>query len=410
MAKPASVLVIDQDVTTLEALRVGLSNDGLRIEAHADPREALRAFAVARFDAVIAEVGVPRVGGLSVLARVRQYDPSVPVILLSGPASVQRAAEAVKDGAFDYVVKPFRVAKVRAVVERALEIRRLLAEVERLRAEVGGGGRCDELIAQSPAMAPVVDAVRRAAASDCAVLIVGGPGTGRELVARTIHRMGRRAAGPFVVGDCALLGEGLVESELFGHVRGAFPGAVAARPGLVETADGGTLLLEAIGELSKAAQRRLLTVLDMGELRPLGGTSARAVDVRLVAATTADLAAAVEARRFRSDLHGRIAAIRIALPELGERRDDIPLLAQYFVKRMCARVGIEAPTISSEAMAQLLAGSWPGNVRQLRETLERATLLADRGVIRPEHFVNPAAAADDVVGGHVGRSRLAAGP
>ncbi len=409
MATPATVLVIDHDVTTLEALRVGLSNGGLRIEAHADPREALRAFAVARFDVVIAEVGVPRVGGLSVLARVRHEDPSVPVILLADAASVQQAAEAVKDGAFDYVVKPFRVAKIRAVVERALEIRRLVAEVERLRADAGGG-RCDELIAQSPAMAPVVDAAHRAAASDCAVLIVGAPGTGRELVARTIHRMGRRAAGPFVVGDCALLGEGLVESELFGHVRGAFPGAVADRPGLIEAADGGTLLLDAIGELSKAAQRRLLAVLDTGQLRPLGGTSARAVDVRLVAATTTDLAAAVGARRFRSDLHGRIAAIRIALPELRKRRDDIPLLAQYFVKRLCGRVGVEPPTISSEAMAQLLAGSWPGNVRQVRETLERATLLADRGVIRPEHFVNPAAAVDEAASGDAGVSSLAAGP
>ncbi len=396
MAKRANVLVIDHDVTTLEALRVGLANNGLAVEAHADLSEAIRAFAGKRFDVVICDAAIPRVEGLGVLQRVHRHDPTIPVILLASPASVPAAVEAVKRGAFDYVEKPFRAAKVMALVKRALEVRRLREEVARLRAEVRTGGSCDEMIAQSPAMAAALEAVRRAAASDSSVLITGAPGTGKELVARTIHRMSARTGKPFVAADCSALGEGLVESELFGHARGAFPGAVADHQGLFEAADGGTLFLDAIGELSKAAQVRLLTAVEEREVRPLGSTAARPVDVRLVVAAPTSLAAAVRARRFRKDLCVRLSTVQVVLPALRERPEDIPLLANYFVKKMRASIGGEPPAISPEAMKQLLVVPWPGNVRQLRDTMERAALLADGNTIRPEHLDDPVAAAQRI--------------
>jgi two-component system response regulator AtoC len=390
MEKHASVLVIDHDVTSMEALRIGLHNNGLAVESYADAREAFRALAGARFDVVIADARVGPVDGLDVLACVHRHDPDVPVIVLAADGAVAAAAEAVRRGAFDYVQKPFEVSRVRALVERALEVRRLRQEVARLRAEVRLAPAGEEIIAQSAAMAPVFEAVRRAAAGDSSVLIVGAPGTGRELVARTIHRASPRAGKPFVVADCAALGNGLLESEVFGHVRGAFAGALADRPGLFDAAAEGTLFLDSVTELSKAAQARLLRVLEEGAVQPLGSAAARRVNVRLVAGAHADLGEAVRTSRFREDLGYRLSAGQVLLPPLRERPEDVPLLAHYFVKRLCLRLGREPLAISPEAMQQLSAGAWPGNVRELRDRMERAVLLAKGETIRPEDLEEPA--------------------
>jgi DNA-binding NtrC family response regulator len=384
MDQHANVLVIDHDVTSMEALRIGLHNNGLAVESYADAREAFRALAGARFDVVIADARVAPVDGLDVLACVHRHDPNVPVIVLAAQGAVAAAVEAVRRGAFDYVQKPFEVSRVRALVERAVEVRRLRQEVARLQAELRSAPAGEELIAQSPAMAPALEAVRRAAAGDSSVLIVGAPGTGRELVARTIHRASPRAGKPFVVADCSSLGDGLLESELFGHVRGAFAGAVADRPGLFETTAGGTLFLDAVTELSKAAQTRLLRVLEEGVVQPLGSASARRVNVRLLAGAHMDLGEALGASRIGEDLSYRLSTVQVPLPALRERPEDVPLLAHYFVKRLCLRLGREPLAISPEAMQRLSADAWPGNVRQLRDTMERAVLLARGEAIQPE--------------------------
>ena len=396
MATQAHVLIIDADVTTLEALRVGLAKNGFLVEAHADAHEAYRALAARPFDVVVSSVGVPQADGRGLLKRVTQCDPAVPVIFLAGGSVSPSTLGALRKGAFDIVEGAVRVPRVRALVERALEIRRLRQEVERLRAEARTGACPGELIGQSAAMVAVLEAIRRAAAGTGCVLVRGAPGTGKELVARTIHRLSTRAGRPFVAMDCATPGEGPVESELFGHVRRAFPGAVSDHAGLIETTDGGTLFLNSIEELSKAAQVRLLTAIDERAIRPLGSTASRPVEARLIAGTSLDLAAAVERQRFRDDLLARLGAARIVLPELNERPDDIPLLANYFVKATCARLGMPAPPISPEAMAGLTARPWPGNVQELRNLMERAALLTSGGEIRPEHLGEPHGSATTV--------------
>jgi DNA-binding NtrC family response regulator len=386
----AHILIIDQDVTTLEALRVGLASDGFIIEAHADPAEAFRALGAGRFDVVVADIAVPPVEGLGVLERAQRYDAAVPVIFLAAPAAMATAADAVKQGAFDCIERPVRPAKLKALIERALEVRRLREEVVRLRAELSDDGCSGELIAHSPVMAHVVELMHLAAGTDGHVLIAGARGTGKQLVARTIHMLSRRAGKPFVAADCAVLARGQPESALFGHVRGAYPGAAADQRGLFEAADGGALFLNAVDELSKPAQLRLLKALDERLVRPLGSTAAQAVDVRLIAATTADLPAAVREQRFRKDLYERLSTTHIALPQLHERREDIPLLAYLFVKRTCARLGSDNITIGPETMQRLLAQPWPGNVAELRQIMERAVLIADGRQMRPEHLDDPA--------------------
>jgi DNA-binding NtrC family response regulator len=382
----AHILIIEQNVTTLEALRVGLASNGFLVEAHADPAEAFRALDTGRYDVIVTGASVPHVEGIGVLDRVQRRDASVPVIVLAARSA---AGDAVKRGAFDTVEAPVRVGKVRAVIERALEVRCLREEVARLRAELNNAGRAGELIAHSPAMARVVELADSAATTDADLLITGAPGTGKQLVARSIHAMSRRAGTPFVVADGALLARAQIESALFGHVRGAFPGAAVDHHGAFEAADGGTLFLNAVDELSKPAQLRLVRVLDERAVRPLGSTGPRPVDVRFVAASTVDLAAAVNGQRVRRDLYERLSTVHIALPLLRERRDDIPLLAHHFVKRTCARLGSDGVTISPEAMQCLLDRPWPGNVDELRDTMERAVLTADSTQIRPEHLAEP---------------------
>ncbi|MBN1916813.1 MAG: sigma-54-dependent Fis family transcriptional regulator [Verrucomicrobia bacterium] len=389
MATRAQVLIIDADVTTLEALRVGLAKNGFTVEAHADAHEAYRALAARPFDVVIASLGVPQAEGRKLLERVKQGDPTVPVIFLANGSACSSAVEALRQGAFDIVEGPIRVPKVRSLVERAIEVRRLREEVARLRAEMLAGTCPDELIGQSPPLVAVLEAIRRAAADTGCVLLCGAPGTGKELAARTIHRLSTRASKPFVAVDCAALNEAFVESELFGHVRGAFPGAFADHASLIETADGGTLFLNSIDVLSKAAQVRLLKVIDERVIRPLGSTASRPVEARLVAGTATDPATAAGRRRVREDLLARLSTVRIALPELKERSEDIPLLANFFAKTMGARLGTPPPAISPKAMAILMDRPWPGNVRQLRDVVERAALLTDSAQICPEHLGEP---------------------
>jgi DNA-binding NtrC family response regulator len=319
---------------------------------------------------------MPDLDGLHVLRRLATAQPGVPVVILTAFASIETAIEAVRAGAHDYLSKPFRMEEIKVVVRRTLETRRLAQENLQYRQELRERYRFENLVGHSPQMVEIYKLIARVAALDTTVLIQGETGTGKELVARAIHYASPRAARPFVVVDCAALPEALFESELFGHERGAFTGAVSARRGLLETSDGGTCVLDEVGELSPAMQAKLLRTLQERTVRRVGGNEPIAVDVRLIAATNRDLAARVSAGAFRQDLFYRLHVVTLTLPPLRERAQDIPLLAQHFLDKFARAHGRPAKRLAPEALARLGAHGWPGNVREMEHAIERAVALA----------------------------------
>jgi len=376
MARAAAIelLVVDDDPEFRDTLVRRFERSGFSVRGAATGEEALALAARRNFDVAVFDVMMPGMSGLELLEKFRTQFPDCQVIMLTGQGTIESAVEAMRLGAYNYLTKPFPLRDLEVQIEKAYERGRLQRENEQLRSLLARSQPPSEMIGRSPAMQEVFRLIEKAGPSGKAILIQGESGTGKELVARALHRASPRADKPLVVINCAALPETLLESELFGHEKGAFTGAVAAKPGLFEMADGGTLFIDEIGEMPGALQAKLLRVLEDGSMRRVGSLQERKVDVRLLAATNRDLQKEVQAGRFREDLYYRINVMSLELPPLRERTGDIPLLVQHFLG--------PGWDIEPEAMARIEAYSWPGNVRQLINAIERAKILADDRVIR----------------------------
>ena len=384
------ILIVDDEPDMAENCQRILSRAGHRCLTVTDPREALKLLESEHPDLLLTDLKMPGVDGMELLRGARQVDPQMPVIIRTAFATIESAVLAVKAGAFDYLAKPFSADQLTLSVERALTQRRLALENFRLREQLQGTYGFENIVGRSPAMAQVFELVRKAARSEANILIVGESGTGKELIARAIHANSPRAAEAFVPVDCASLPEPLLESELFGHEKGAFTGAVKTKPGLVEVAHRGTLFLDEIAELPVGLQVKLLRALQEQEIRRVGGTRQINVDVRLVSATNRDLQERVAKGQFREELYYRVNVIAIPLPPLRERKGDVTLLAHTFLWKYGR--GREQPLrgFETEALQLLEASPWPGNVRELQNVIERACALAEGDTITardlPEHL------------------------
>jgi len=377
------IFVVDDDAVSRDLLQRILGAEGHEVVAMADGREVLeRLEGTAAPDLVVSDIRMGEVGGLELTDALRARAPDTPVILVTAFGNIDGAVDAIRRGAFDYISKPYDVDAIKVVVARALRQRSLVLENRALRRDVREKYRLENVVGRSEAMLHVYKTAARVAATDATVLILGESGTGKELVARAIHQASPRSGGPFVAVDCGAIAEGVLESELFGHARGAFTGAQAARRGLFEEASGGTLFLDEIGDVGPNLQSRLLRALQEGTIRRVGTNEPVAVDVRAVAATNRDLTQAVKEGRFREDLYFRLNVVSIHIPPLRERREDIPLLAEHFAHKHGRPDGARA--ISDGARDLLVAHQWPGNVRELENVVARALALNPAGVILPE--------------------------
>ena len=373
----ARVLVVDDDREMADTVAEYLDGRGYRAEIAVGGRAALQALKKKEYDAVISDLRMDNVDGLDVLEAARAADPTRPVIIMTAYGTIDGAIEAVRRGAAQYLTKPFKMEEAALMLERALGERGLKRENAELRRAVEERLGFRNLVGKSAVMQQLYDLLERVSAISSPVLITGESGTGKELVARALHHGGPRAKAPFVAINCAAITETLLESELFGHQKGAFTGATEAKKGLFVEADGGTLFLDEIGELPLPLQAKLLRVLESSAVRPVGGGGERKVDVRVIAATNRDLARAVGEKRFREDLYYRLHVIPIHLPPLRARRDDIPLLVERFVARFYEQHPSETQReISTEVLRRLMDLPWPGNVRELKNAVERLLVLA----------------------------------
>ena len=376
------VLVVDDEPSLRDVLRMGLGRAGFFVGTAGSLAEAVAALDEP-WDLVVTDLQLPDGDGLSVLRQVKEDSPETAVIVLTAHGSADTAVAAMRLGAHDYLTKPFDVDELRIRVRQAIEGQRLRRENLDLRAQVGARGGVEGLLGGSPSMRLVIDRIRAVAGSASTVLVVGESGTGKELVARAIHALSNRKRRPFVAVNCGAVTESLLETELFGHVKGAFTDARQSRPGLIEQAHQGTLFLDEIGEMSLGMQVKLLRVLQDHRVRRVGGSEENVVDIRVIAATHRSLNQMVRDGAFREDLYYRIDVIQIALPPLRERLDDIPMLVSEFSARICRRTGLRRRTFSPQAMSRLLAHSWPGNARELENVVERALTLASEDTVGP---------------------------
>ena len=376
MSDAVTILVADDETGMRESVARALRREAFHVIAVEDGAAALDVLRRGGVDLLVADLRMPGLDGLELLRAVKVVAPDTGVILLSGRGTVEEAVAAMKEGAYDFLTKPFDLAPLIRIVRQALQHRALVLENRNLRRRLDELAGTGEFIGASPAMLEVLALVKQVASASTTVLISGESGTGKEVVARALHRFSPRRGKPFVSLNCAALPETLLESELFGYEKGAFTGAVGRKMGRFEMADGGTLLLDEVGDLSPAAQSKLLRVLQEGEFEPLGATRSVRVDVRVVAATNQDLAQLVKERRFREDLYYRLHVITVSLPPLRERREDIPLLAQHFLRLYAVKNQREIEGFTENALAKLVDYAWPGNVRELEHIVERGVILA----------------------------------
>ncbi|MGE5198455.1 MAG: sigma-54-dependent transcriptional regulator, partial [Rhodospirillaceae bacterium] len=398
MTDPRTVLVIDDDDSVRRVIEFTLQEDGYRVITAANGLEGLERLQAGPVDAVITDMRMPEMGGVDFLARVRSMLPDIPVVMLTAHATVGSAVEAMKLGAFDYVTKPFGRDQLRATIAKALDVAALRAENRHLRDVVRERLSFDNMIAGSRAMRAVTDMAGRVAPTDASVLLEGESGTGKELLAKAIHVHSRRAAGPFVTINCAAIPEHLLESELFGHKRGAFTGAIADRAGKFEAAHRGTIFLDEVGELPPPLQVKLLRVLQEHEVDKVGETRPVSVDVRVIAATNRQIEKMLGDGSFRDDLYYRLAVISIRVPPLRERAEDIPLLVDHFLTEHSRRVGRERPRVDRQVFAAFNLYPWPGNVRELENVIERAVVLDTDGSIGLADLPDRLRAAEPRVG------------
>jgi len=377
------ILIVDDEEGLRRLLVRVLAKSGHEALAVASGAEALRQVAAEPFDLVITDIKMPEMDGLELLRQLKAFDPALPVIVMTAYGTVESAVEALRAGAYDYLAKPFEIDELKLTVAKALERERLLAENRYLLAELEGRYDFAGIIGNSPGMHQVFEMASSVAASNASVLITGESGTGKELLARSIHFNSSRKEKPFIVLNCAALSEGVLESELFGHEKGAFTGALATRKGRFELADQGTLFIDEVGEMTLAAQVKLLRVIQEHEFERVGGSKSIKVDVRIVAATNKNLAEQVKAGRFREDLYYRLNVINLHLPPLRERREDIEPLARHFLQKYVTETGKKIDEIAPRALSCLLAHDWPGNVRELQNAIERGVVLAKGRILTP---------------------------
>jgi two-component system response regulator HydG len=378
----ARILVIDDEQDLCDLLTIALERDGCSVQAYTSARAALDHLATENFDAVLTDLGMSEMGGIEVCERIAGMRPGLPVIVVTGQVSIEAAIAAMRAGAYDFVTKPISdPALITLAVARAVEHYKLRGELGRLRAEVEAAAAPSGIVGSSAAMRRVHDVIGRIAAGDASVLVFGETGTGKELVARRIHATGPRKDGPFVAINCAAIPPTLLESELFGHARGAFTDAKAERAGLFLQANRGTLFLDEVAEMPLEMQAKLLRALQERKVRPVGSNNEVPFDARLVTATNRDLEEEVTQKRFREDLFYRINVVRLSIPPLRERASDVLELALYFLKRHADHTGKPALGLSPEAAKKLAAYAWPGNVRELENCMERAVAFARSGLV-----------------------------
>jgi DNA-binding NtrC family response regulator len=382
---PAPILIVEDKDSLRAMLRHALEDQGHSVLEAADEAEALKQVRDGRPDLILSDLRLLSGDGVGVLRGAKEIDPELPVIVMTAYGSIQDAVVAMKEGALDFLAKPVDPDHLLLLVERALAQRRMAAENQLLREELAARRGAPVIVGDDPSLARVISTLHRAAATDTTVLLLGESGTGKELFARTLHAFSPRADGPFVAINCAAIPETLLETELFGHEKGAFTGANARKPGRFELAHRGTLFLDEIGDLPVGLQAKILRALEEKRFERVGGTQSLQVDVRVVAATNRNLKAAVASRQFREDLFFRLSVFPIDIPPLRERPGDVEILARYFVDRFCRELK-KRLALSPEAVEELRRYDWPGNVRELQNCIERAVILADGDTIRPRHL------------------------
>ena len=388
MAVPR-ILVVDDEKIVCESCKRILEEEGYEVETALSGREAFERMKENPFDIVITDLKMPGIDGMEVLRTFRKDYPDSIIIMITGFSTVETAVEAMKLGAFDYIPKPFTPDEVAIVVRKAIEKKNLVLENIYLRQELQEKYGFHNIVGKSKKMQEIYRIIAKVAVTDSTVLIYGQSGTGKELIARAIHFNSPRREKQFVPVDCAVLSENLLESELFGHVRGSFTGAVTTKPGLFEVADGGTVFLDEVGNISLSIQAKLLRVLQEREFTPVGGTKVKKVDIRLIAATNKDLEKMIKEEAFREDLYYRLNIVPIYLPTLKERQEDIPLLAVHFLKKYAEEMGKTVKGFTPEAMEKMMRYPWPGNIRELENVVERTVVMIDDEMVRVEHLILP---------------------
>ena len=382
MARRADILLVDDEEALRNAAEKILIKEGYRVTAVATGEDGLARFKADGADLLITDLMLPDLDGIEVLRRAKQLRPGVEVIMITGHGSIEKAIEATRLGAYDFIEKPLDKTHLLKAISKAVERQHLANENRQLREQLQQQHTEESLIGNTPAMVVVKKLLRQVAPTDVSILVQGESGTGKEVVADILHALSNRRSGPVVKISCAAIPETLLESELFGYERGAFTGAAGSKPGKFELADGGTLFLDEVAEMSPALQAKLLRVLQDGRFQRLGSNKDQQVDVRLISATHVDLPKAIAAGKFREDLYYRLNVVHIGLPALRDRKDDLPLLADFFLKKYAARMQKDVHSIAAPAVEQLLAHNWPGNIRELENTFQRALAVATVPVIQ----------------------------
>ncbi len=377
----AKILIIDDEKAICNTLKEILSFEKYEVDIANDGAEGVKKAETGNYDLVLSDIKMPKMDGIEVLQKLQELNPDLPVVMISGHGTIETAVDALKKGAYDYISKPPDLNRLLVTVRNALDRSSLITETKTLKRKIY---KTREMVGDSPAIAQIKEIIEKVAPTEARVLVTGSNGTGKELVARWIHEKSNRSAGPMIEVNCAAIPSELIESELFGHEKGAFTSAIKQRIGKFEQASGGTLFLDEIGDMSLSAQSKVLRALQENKITRVGGEKEISVSPRVVAATNRDLKVEIEKGNFREDLYHRLSVILIHVPSLNDRKDDIPTLANYFVNEICQDYGMPVKTFSAEALKELQKINWTGNIRELRNVVERLVILSDKKITEKE--------------------------